>query len=102
VIHNKNYFKLNPDIHGNSTTTKSNLHQPLSHLITYQKGTYYLGIKVFNTLPTQIQYLSYNIILFKLTFESYLYFHSYYTSEEYLITIRIKTLNSDMQLCMHI
>jgi len=66
------------------------------------KGTYYFGIKVFNSLPTQIKDLSYNIILFKLPLKSYLYFHSYYTLEEYLIIIRIKTLNSDMQLCMHI
>jgi hypothetical protein len=40
VINNKNYFKVNSEIHNINTRTKSNLHQPLSHLSTYQKGTY--------------------------------------------------------------
>jgi hypothetical protein len=37
VIQNKNYFKLNSEIHIISTKTKSNLHQLLSQLTTYQK-----------------------------------------------------------------
>jgi hypothetical protein len=82
VIHNKNYFKPNSKIHSISTGTKSNLHQPLSHLTTYQIGTRYYGIKVFISLPTQIEDLSYNIKLFKMTSKSYLYSHSFYTLEE--------------------
>ena len=45
VINNKN-FKVNSETHDINRRTKSNLHQPLPHLSTYQKGTYYFGIKV--------------------------------------------------------
>jgi hypothetical protein len=49
------YFKENSDIHNINTITKSHLHQPLANLSTYQKGAYYYGIKVCNSLPTQIK-----------------------------------------------
>ena len=54
VINNRDYFIANSEIHNINTRTKSNLHQPISNLSTYQKGTYYSGIKVYNSLPTQI------------------------------------------------
>ena len=49
---------VNSEIRNINTRTKSNLHQPISNLSTYQKGTYYSGIKVFNSLPTHIKDLS--------------------------------------------
>ena len=83
VIHIKNYFKLNSEIHSINSRTKSTLHQPLFRLTAYQRGTYYFRVKVFSSLRTQIKDLSYNTKLFKLTLKSYLYVHSYYTLEEY-------------------
>jgi len=53
VINNRDYFKVNSEIHNINTRTKSNQHQPISKLSTYQKGTYYSGIRVFNSLPSQ-------------------------------------------------
>ena len=32
------------------TRNNSNLYQPSSHLTIYQKGHYYIGIKVYNNL----------------------------------------------------
>jgi len=63
VIHNKNNFKLNFEIHSISSGIKSTLHQPLPHLTTYQKETYSFRIKVFNSLPSQIKDFSYNTII---------------------------------------
>jgi hypothetical protein len=60
VVGNRSNFKENSDIHNINTRTKSNLHQPLANLSLYQKGGYYYGIKVFNSLPTQIKDLSAN------------------------------------------
>jgi hypothetical protein len=50
-------FKENSDIHNitGDARTKSNSHQPLANLSTYQEGAYHYGIKVFNSLPTQIK-----------------------------------------------
>ena len=83
VINNKNYFKVNSEIHNINTRTKANFNQPLSHLSTYQKGTYYFGIKVLNSLPAQIKDLSHNTKQFGSALESFLYFHSFYTLDEY-------------------
>ena len=85
VIGNRNYFKENSDIHNINTTsrTKSNLHQPLANLSTYQKGAYYYGIKMFNSLPSQIKDFSANKNQFRCALESFLYSHSFYTLDEY-------------------
>ena len=83
VIQSKNYFKLNSEVHSINTRTTFNLHQPLTHMTTYQKGTYYFSIKVFSSWPKEIKDLSYNTKLFKLTLKSYLYFHSFYILKEY-------------------
>ena len=77
------YFKENSDIRNINTRTKSNLQQPLANLSTYQKGAYYYGIKVFNSLPSQIKDLSANRNQFRCALERFLYSHSFYTLDEY-------------------
>ena len=37
------------------TRQRNNLYLPQAHLTTYQKGAYYLGIKIFNNLPLEIK-----------------------------------------------
>ena len=54
---------------------KSNLHLPVSNLSVYQKGTYYTGIMVFNSLPSQIKELCHNRNQFKRALKMFLYFH---------------------------
>jgi hypothetical protein len=81
--HKIRYFKENSGIHNINTRIKSNLHQPLAYLSTYQKGAYYYGIKVFNRLPTQIKDLSANRNQFRCALESFLYSHLFYTLDEY-------------------
>ena len=83
MIDNGNYFKVNSEIHNINTRNKLNLHFPVSNLSVYQKGTYYTGIKVFNHLPSQIKDLSHNRNQFKCTLKNLLYFHSFYTLDEY-------------------
>ena len=83
VINNRDYFMVNSEIHNINTMTKSNLHRPISNLSAYQKGTYYSGIKVFNSLPSQIKDLSHNRNQFKRALKNFLYFHSLYTLDEY-------------------
>jgi hypothetical protein len=58
VIDNGDYFKVNSEIHNINTSNKLNLHLLLSNLSVYHKGTYYSGIKVFNSLPSKIKDLS--------------------------------------------
>jgi len=60
----------------------------ISNLSVYQKGTY-SGIKVFNNLPSQIKDLSHNRNQFKRALKNFLYFHSFYTLDEYFSCNRI-------------
>jgi hypothetical protein len=83
VVNNKNYFQRNAEIYYINTRTKSNLHQALSHLSKFQKGTNCFGIKVFNSLPAQIKDLSHNIRQFEEALKAFLYSHSFYTLDEY-------------------
>jgi hypothetical protein len=83
VVGNRSCFKENSDIHNINTRTKSNLHQPLANSSTYQKGAYYYGIKVFNSLPSQIKALSAYRNQFRCALERFLYSHSFYTLDEY-------------------
>jgi len=55
VINNGDYFKVNSEIHNINTRNKLNLHLAISNLLVCQKGTYYTGIRVFNSLPSQIK-----------------------------------------------
>jgi hypothetical protein len=71
AVNNKNNFKVNSEIHGINTRNNPNLFQPLSHLTIYQKGTYYLGIKVFNSLSSQIKDLTHNTRQFKSALNPY-------------------------------
>jgi len=83
VIDNGDYFKLNSEIQNISTRNKSNLHLPISNLSVYQKVTHYTGIRVFNSLSSQIKELCHNRNHFKCALKKFLYFHSFYNLDEY-------------------
>jgi len=62
---NKNQFQMNSEIHNMNTRNNADYYQPLSHLTIYQKGPFYMGIKVHNGLPPEIKKFSHNIKIFK-------------------------------------
>jgi len=53
------------------------------NLTKYQKGVYYLGVKVFNMLPTYVKIESDNPTKFKLVLQKCLYENSIYCLDEY-------------------
>jgi hypothetical protein len=61
IVKNKAVFQLSSEVHSVNTRYKSNLHQPLLNLTTYKKRTYYISIKIFNNLPTDIKNLAHNV-----------------------------------------
>ena len=90
MVNNKNHFKVTAEIHNINTRNKSNLFQPLSHSTTYQKGLYYLGIKVYNCYPSQIKNVSHNITKFKSALKDFLHFHFLHQTN-ILTTIKFKS-----------
>ena len=65
MIRNKNHFPVNSELQNIDTRQYANFHQPSVNLTKYQKGVYYLVVKVFNKLPTYIKIESDNPKKFK-------------------------------------
>jgi hypothetical protein len=82
IVKNKALSELNSDVHNINTRYKPNLHRPIVNL-TYKKGTYYVSIKIFNSLPTDIKDLSRNVNQFRLALRDFLHLNSFYILEEY-------------------
>jgi hypothetical protein len=59
------------------------LHHPSANLTKYQKGVYYLGVAVFNKLPTFIEEEFDNTKKFKKILQKYLNEKSFYLLQEY-------------------
>jgi hypothetical protein len=83
VVKNKHLFTTNNQIHNVHTRYKTNLHPPIANLTKFQKGVYYSGIKIFNSLPHEIKGLANEIIQFRNALKRFLLINSFYNSEEY-------------------
>jgi hypothetical protein len=79
----KNKFILNYNVYNINTRQKYNYHLPSTNLSLYQKGVYFTGIKVFNSLPQSIKNLSNDTKQFKSALQNYLHAHSFYCIYEY-------------------
>ena len=68
---------------GFTTTTTANFHHPSVNVAKYQKGVYYLGVKVFNALPSDIQTEFNNPKKFKVVLQKFLCEKSFYSLDKY-------------------
>jgi len=50
----KNFFLTDIENHNIDTRQRNNVYLPLANLTIYQKGAYYLGLKLFNNLAMEI------------------------------------------------
>jgi hypothetical protein len=55
VAKNKDLYELDTEIHNINTRSSSDLRTPFANLTTFQKVSFYFGIKVFNHLPKSIK-----------------------------------------------
>ena len=62
---------------------KNSLHPPLLRLSKYQKGVYYTGIKLFNSLPSKLKDGINDNAQFKTELKKFLLQGSFYTIDEY-------------------
>ena len=83
VVKQINMFRLNSMIHSINARHCSDLHLPSVRLTKAQKGVYYSGIDVFNSLPAEIKGLSGDIGKFKTALKGFLLEWSFYTLHEY-------------------
>jgi hypothetical protein len=81
VVNNTNLFLGNDDLYSIQTRNSYKLHPPLCHLIKYQKGVHYAGIRVFNQLPTSIKSVANETKVFKMTLKRFLMDNSFYSMD---------------------
>jgi hypothetical protein len=96
VIKNKELFITNKEIHSIFTKLHLNFHQPSANLTKYQTGVYYMGLKIFNTLPVYIKQESDTPKKCESLLKKFLYENSFYSREEFyrLFKSNIHTLTS--------
>jgi hypothetical protein len=63
---------MNQETHGVNTRHNTDFHFPTVRLTAFKEGAYFMGIKIFNLLPTNIRILSDRIELFKPALKKYL------------------------------
>jgi hypothetical protein len=83
VINNEDLFLTNLNNYDIFTRQANNLHLPQANLTLYQKGVHYSGIKIFNSLSTEIKNISNKPKKFKRVLKQFLYQHCFYTLDEY-------------------
>ena len=83
MIRNNNQFLVISEVYHIHTRQHANFHQPSVNLTKYQKGVYYLGVKVFNKLPTYLKVESDNPKEFKFDLQKFLFDNSFHSLDEY-------------------
>jgi len=79
VIKNKDLFTTNNEIHKIDTRQRNNLHLPSVSLKKFQTGVFYMGIKIYNSLPLHIKEDTSNINKFLSLLKNFLSENSFYS-----------------------
>jgi hypothetical protein len=61
------------------------LDRPIANLSCFQRSAYFAGIKIFNSLPSNLTSLVNKKAQFKLALKRYLITHSFYSVDEFLM-----------------
>jgi hypothetical protein len=83
VVRNTHLYITNQDTHGVNTRHTTDFHFPTVRLAAFKEGAYFMGMKIFNHLLTNIKILLNWIKLFKPALKKYLLRQSFYSLEEY-------------------
>jgi len=89
TVKNRKLFHVNQDLHSLGTRQQQNFHQPLVNLKKYQLGPYYMGLKLYNTLPTFLKTESHSFVSFRLSLKKFLLESSIYSIDEFYNTCKL-------------
>jgi len=84
TVDNQKGFLTNAYVHGLDTRNKNHLYLPVASLSCVQQGFSYSGVKIFNSLPSNIQSYRNDRKRFKNKLYTYLIIHSSYSTTEFL------------------
>jgi hypothetical protein len=83
VTKNKELFITNEETHTYGTRQCTDLHYPSVKLKKFQTGVHYMGVKLYNSLPTYIKTEINNAKIFELLLKKFLLKNSFYSLEEF-------------------
>jgi len=84
VVDNPNNFQTVLETHGLRTRSANQLFIPTANLTSVQKGITYSGIKIYNSLPSNVLNLKNDRKQFKNELYRYLLNNSFYSVKEFL------------------
>jgi hypothetical protein len=84
VVNKFDKIQRNNSVHTINTRSNDQLHISITHLSSYQRRVYYSGVKLFNTLPTNISVLKNDKNQFSIVLRSYLLRNSFYSIDEFI------------------
>ena len=84
IINNQEIFQTNSSIHNINIRNKHHLHRANAHLSCFQNSTFYVGIKIFNILPSNVTILKVRQGKCKAALRKCLT-HSFYSVDEFFI-----------------
>ena len=77
-------YLSNAYVHGLDTRNKNHLYLSTISLTCVQRGVLYSGVKIFNSLPKNIQKYKGDRVKFKKELSKYLIIHTFYSITEFL------------------
>jgi hypothetical protein len=84
LVHSLEYFTFNFSIHSINIRKKLQLHRLIANFASFQRGVYYVSIKIFNILPECITNLVMGKRHFILALKRSLIIQSFYSINEFL------------------
>jgi hypothetical protein len=82
VVNNQEHFQTNSGIHSVNTRNRDHHHRPTANFSYFQKSAYCAaGIKIFNSLPSNLRSLINKQTQFKVALKRYLNTHCFYFVE---------------------
>jgi len=83
VMKNKELFTINNKVHHHGTRQTNNFHFPPTKLQKYQSGVFYMGVKLYNSLPPYTKVEFDNITKFETLLKKFLLKHNFYSLSEF-------------------
>jgi hypothetical protein len=83
IVKNRPLFNTNSDLHNFNTRTSHDLHPPTANLTLFKKGVCYLGVEVYNHLPSTVMQLSHDVKKSEMVLRGLLVSNSSYSLEEH-------------------
>jgi hypothetical protein len=87
-------YQTNSSIHMINTRCKNQLRRPVTNLSSFQKGVFYSGLRIFNSLQSIILECQKNKSHFRTALRKYLVAHCFYSLNEFF-THTVKKINNN-------